>query len=130
MQEVVKKENIVVEWILWHFWEMPSFLVIVWKNYIMFATNFFSLPLLLSTLFYPWRRSAWKYPKTIDIQEYMNVFLSNIFSRIIGFAMRIVLIITGAIFQILVLFIGLIAILSWILIPFIIILGLFLFIYL
>lgn len=127
MQEIVKKENIIVEWVIWHFWEMPKFLVSVWNNYILFATNYFSLPLLLKTLISPWKRNAWRFPKGFDIQEYANVIVSNIFSRIIGVGMRIILIIAGAVFQIFVLIAGLLVILFWILIPFIIILGTFLF---
>lgn len=125
MQGIVKKENIIVEWIVWHFWEMPKFLVLVWNNYITFAINYFSLPQLLKTLFSPWRRNAWKFPKTFDIQEYANVIVSNIFSRIIGFILRIALITAGAVFQIFVLIAGFIVLLLWILIPFIIIVGVF-----
>lgn len=127
MQEVVQKENIIVSWVLWQFWEMPSFLAQVWKNYILFAVNYFSLPLLFKTLISPWRRNAWRYPKAIDIQEYANVFISNIFSRIIGFILRLALIIVGAVFQIFVLAAGFLAILLWLLVPFIIIFGIFLF---
>ncbi len=126
MKEIVKNENIIVDWIMWHFWEMPKFLVAIWNNYIMFAVNFFSLPQLLKTLFSPWRRNAWVFPKIFDIQEYANVFISNIFSRLIGFGMRIILIIAGAVFQIFILLAGIIIILLWILIPFIIILGILL----
>lgn len=126
MIEIVKRENIIVEWVLWHFWEMPKFLVSVWNNYIMFAMNYFSLPLLLSTLFSPWRRNAWKFPKTFDLQEYANVIVSNIFSRIIGFILRFALIIIGSLFQVFVLIAGLLVVLFWILIPFIIAFGIFL----
>jgi hypothetical protein len=123
MQEIAKKENIIVEWFMWHFWEIPKSLFDIWKNYITFATNYFSLSLLLSTLFSPWRRNAWRFPKIFDIQEYANVVISNVFSRIIGFILRIVLIITGAIFQVIVLIAGILVIIFWLLIPFIIIFG-------
>lgn len=124
--DIAQKDNIIILWIKWHFFQMPKFLLGVWKNYILFATNYFSLPLLLTTLFSPWRRNAWRLPKIFDIQEYANVFISNIFSRLIGFILRIVLIIIGVIFQIIVLLFGMIVILAWILIPFVIIYGIFL----
>jgi hypothetical protein len=116
----IQKENIFIEWFAWHFWEMPKFLVSVWKNYINFALNFFSAPLLLKTFFSPWRRSVWKYPKVFDIKEIFSTFVSNTFSRVVGAICRFVLLITGAIFQVSVLLIGFIAILFWLLIPFII----------
>lgn len=126
MAEVVKRENIFVKWVLWQFWEMPKFLISVWNNYIVFATNLFSLPQLLKTLFLPWRRNAWKYPKIFDVQEYANVFISNIFSCIIGVFMRIALLIAGAFFQVFVMVVGLLAIIFWLAVPFIIILAIFL----
>lgn len=123
MQEAVKQENIIVKWILWHYFEMPKFLMQVWKNYILFATNYFSLTLLLRTFIDPWRRNLWKYPKGFDINGIFSTFVSNVFSRILGAMLRIALIITGALFQVLVLVVGFLAILVWILIPFIIIFG-------
>ena len=126
--EIAQKENIVVSWIMWHYLKMPKILAQIWKNYILFATNFFSLPLLFKTLLSPWRRNAWRYPKALDIQEYLNVFISNIFSRLMGFALRLILIVTGAIFQIFVAVAGIIAIVLWLFLPFIIIAGFYLFI--
>lgn len=126
MEEAVKKENIIVEWVLWHFFEMPKFLFSVWANYIYFALNFFSLTLLFKTLFYPWRKNIWRYPKGLDLFELLNVFVSNIFSRAVGAVCRILLIIIGAIFQIFILIFGFLVILSWLTIPFLIAFGIFL----
>lgn len=123
MEEVIKQENIIVKWILWHFFEMPKFLISVWKNYILFATNYFSLILLLKTFIDPWRREVWKYPKALDIGAIFSTFISNVFSRVLGAMLRTALIVTGALFQVLVLVVGALAVIIWILIPFIIILA-------
>lgn len=120
MQEVIKKENIIVSWILWHFWEVPKFLVSVWNNYLFFSLNLFSVVLLLKTLFSPWRMGFWIYPKNFDIKGYFSVFISNMFSRIVGAIMRVFLIIFGSIFSLFVFVFGLIVILFWLLSPFII----------
>jgi len=117
------KQDIFSLWLFWHFYEMPRFLLGVWKNYILFALNYFSVPLLLKSLFSPWRKYKWNYPKGFDVGEFFSTLVSNAFSRIIGALMRIVLIIIGIIFQILVIFAGLIIFLLWILIPFIVIVG-------
>ena len=98
--ENFKKENIISMWFTWHFYEMPRFLFSVWKNYIFFVTNFFSVPLLLATFLSPWRRYAWKYPRGFDIGQYYQVFISNFFSRIIGAIARLVLIVIGILAQI------------------------------
>jgi len=121
--ETDQKQNIFSLWFFWHFYEMPKFLLGVWKNYILFALNYFSLPILLKSLFAPWRRYKWNYPKGFDVGEFFSTLVSNAFSRILGALMRIVLIIVGIIFQIFVVFAGLIIFLLWILIPFIIIAG-------
>lgn len=122
-----KSDNIFILWFLWQFYEMPKFLLLVWKNFLMFASNYFSVPLLLKTLFAPWKKYNWVYPKNFDIQQILETFISNIFSRIIGAVMRTVLILMGIIFQILVLTVGLIIFVFWILVPFIIIFGVILF---
>lgn len=69
------------------------------KNLITFAYSYFSIPLLLNTLFHPFQND--KPSKNFDILE---IIVFAIFSRILGFAMRIVLIIIGLIFTILILF--------------------------
>ncbi|MGA2418044.1 MAG: hypothetical protein ABSF55_02305 [Candidatus Staskawiczbacteria bacterium] len=123
------EQNIFVEWFFWHFYETPTFLFGVWKNYIFFALNYFSLPVLLKSLFAPWRKYKWNYPKGINVVEFFNTFISNAFSRILGAVMRAVLIVAGILFQIFVILAGLIIFLAWLLIPFIVIAG-FLFVFL
>ena len=121
--EQSKKQNIVLLWLIWHFYEMPKFLLEVWKNYIFFALNYFSLPILLKSLFAPWHRYKWKYPKVYEVAEFFNTLVSNLFSRFLGALIRITLIAVGIAFQIFVVFAGLVIILLWILIPFIVIAG-------
>jgi len=125
--EKAERQDIFISWILWQFYEMPKFLFGIWNNYFMFATNLFSVTLLLKTLFSPWRRYNWAYPKIFDIKEFFNTLISNIFSRFLGAMVRSVLIILGILLQIFVAVAGLIIFLAWILFPFIIVFG-FLFI--
>jgi hypothetical protein len=115
--EGVKENNIFIEWFLWQFFEMPGFLLEVWKNYLMFASNIFSLPLLVKTFFAPWRKYNWRYPKGFDVVEFFNTLISNTFSRILGAMMRIVLIIVGILFQIFVVITGLVIFIGWLLTP-------------
>ena len=84
METPIKKQNIFVVWALWHFYEMPKFLFGVWKNYILFALNYFSFSLLLKSFFSPWRKYRWNYPKGFDVGEFLSTFISNTFSRILG----------------------------------------------
>ena len=110
--------NIVVSWISWQFYQVPRFLLKVWENYFIFATNFFSIPLLLKTFLSPWHRYQWRYPKGFDIQEFFNTFISNLFSRIIGVLIRIILILVGLGFDLVVIVLGGVALITWFLLPF------------
>lgn len=118
-----EKQNILTKWLLWHFSEMPKFLFGVWKNYILFALDYFSLSLLLKSLLSPWRKYRWNYPKWYQVGEFLATFISNVFSRLLGALVRLVLIVVGILFQIFVIIVGLIILLLWMLIPFIIIAG-------
>jgi len=122
------KKNIILEWFYWQFYEMPAFLFEVWVNYFNFSVNLFSVPLLLKTFFAPWRKYNWRYPKGFDLVEFSNTLISNIFSRILGAIMRIILIIVGIFFQIFVAVVGAIVLVGWMVIPLIIVLGILFFI--
>ena len=121
--ETSERNNLISVWFLWHFYEMPEFLLGVWKNYILFALNYFSLPILLKSFFAPWRRYKWSYPKGFDVGGFFSTLISNIFSRVLGALMRIVLIIAGIMLQIFVVIAGLIIIAGWLITPLIIVLG-------
>ncbi|MCX6721413.1 MAG: hypothetical protein NT026_02320 [Candidatus Staskawiczbacteria bacterium] len=121
------EQNIFVEWFVWQFYEVPKFLIEVWNNYFMFATNLFSLTLLLKTFFSPWRKYNWRYPKGFDLIEFLNTLISNFFSRVVGALMRIILIIAGILFQIFVVIAGLLIFIGWLAVPFVAIFGILFF---
>jgi hypothetical protein len=124
------RKNIILEWLNWHFVEAPAFLLYVWRNYILFALNYFSLPVLLKSFLAPWRKYRWNYPKFFDVGEFFTTLISNTFSRFIGAIMRTVLIVLGILFQVFVVLAGAIILVFWFLLPLIIIAGLlFVFIY-
>ncbi len=113
------RQNIFLMWMRWQFYEAPKFLLLAWNNYLLFSINFFSAPLLLRTLFAPWKKYSWRYPKGFDLAEFFGTLVSNIFSRIIGAFCRVFLIIFGFFFQLFVAVAGLIIFLGWLAIPFI-----------
>ena len=128
--ETNNRKNILMEWLVWQFYEMPKFLFQVWSNYFIFATNYFSLALLLRTFFSPWKRYKWRYPKGFDVVEFFNTLISNTISRILGAFMRIILIVLGICLQVFVAIAGLVIFIVWLLIPFVVLAGIiFIFIY-
>lgn len=117
--ELSKNENIIVVWVVWHFYEMPKFLFSVWGNYLHFGSEYFSVPLLFATLLSPWRKYNWKYPKGFAPQEFASTLMSNLFSRLIGLVCRLGLIIAGIITEFFIFCAGAFILLLWILVPFI-----------
>lgn len=120
------KENIVGIWVSWYFAEMPREILQAWKNFLKFNFNFFSIPLLLKTLFSYWKRYYWVRGRGFNFSEYFNVLFSNLTSRILGAIVRLVLIIIGIFCEILVFLVGIIIFSGWFFLPIILVLGIFL----
>ncbi|MEK9134830.1 MAG: hypothetical protein AAB451_00785 [Patescibacteria group bacterium] len=116
-------QNIIFQYIVWQFLESPKNVLAGWKNFLKFGLNYFSLPLLLKTLFSPWRRYSWSYGRGFDIKRYLEVFFSNLISRILGAIVRVFLIISGILFEVFILSAGLIIFLAWLALPFLLISG-------
>lgn len=116
-------ENIFLQWFCWQFFDVSKSILVGWKNFLKFGLNYFSIPLLLKTLFSPWRRYRWTYPKAFDIGIYLEVFFSNLISRILGLILRVFLIFFGFLTEILFIFGGLFILFIWLILPFLIFLG-------
>ena len=117
-------QNIFFQYLSWHFLEVPRNIFLGWKNFLKFGLNYFSLPLLIKTLFSPWRRYSWAYPRGFDIGKYFEVFISNLISRILGAIMRFFLIILGILAEVFIIFAGLIILFIWLALPIFLIFGL------
>jgi hypothetical protein len=117
MATLFSRSNILHSWWVWHFYEMPQILFEVWKNYITFISEYFSIYRLFWTLFAPWRKYIRPYPKLFSISGYIEVFIFNIYSRAMGAGIRIILIVLGLIIQVIVLIIGILIIAMWLFLP-------------
>jgi len=117
-------ENVFLQYLFWQFLEMPGNILKAWKNFLKFNLNYFSIPLLLKTLFSPWRRYRMSYGKGFDIGRYFTAFFSNLIFRILGAIMRVFLIIIGLLVEIFLIFAGIIIFFGWIALPALLIVGL------
>jgi len=117
-------QNIIILAITWLYFDVPRNILKAWKNFLLYNLEYFSIPLLLKTLFSHWRRYGYAYPRGFDIKGYLEVFTSNLISRILGAIMRTILIIIGIIAEILIVVGGLIIFLCWLVLPFAAIYGL------
>lgn len=129
MSEKFPPKNLAVSWIIWRLYESPRSLFFVWKTFLEFNMSFFSIPTLLMTILSPWRRLQWRYPRAFDLWEYLGVFISNVFSRIIGFILKLLLIAVGIMAEIAIFIFGLAIILLWITMPIIIVTLIIFFLY-
>jgi len=118
------ERNILYQWIIWRFFEVPKKIIDAWNNIIKFYLHYFSIPLLFKTLFAPWRQNLWSYGKGFDLARYLEVLISNLASRIIGFILRIGLIIIGLLVGFLVSWIGIMVLFVWLILPYALIIGL------
>ena len=119
------QQNIVFRYLIWHFFDMPKNILRAWRDYLRFNLNYFSVPLLLKTLFSPWRKYQVSYGKGFDAGRYLEAFFSNLIFRIFGGIIRAFLIIIGLISEVVVVFGGAIAFFAWLVLPALIVLGLF-----
>lgn len=128
--DVTNKQSIISLWASWFYIKMPKKIIAGWRNFLLFVLYYFSIKLLLRTLFSPWRKYTEGYPRGIDIKKYLETFIFNMASRIIGAIMRSFLIISGIIAEFIVFVSGGLVLLGWILSPALLIVGLLLFFFL
>lgn len=117
-------QNIFFQYLQWQFLIAPKNIFLGWRNFFMFNLNYFSVFPLMKTLFSPWRRYNWVYPKGFDIAKYFEILSSNLISRMMGAIMRSSLIVIGLIMEILIIIAGIIILIAWLALPAILILGL------
>ncbi len=112
-------QSLVITWFSWHFVQMPALLFEIWKSYLAFCRDFFSVPLLLRTLLLPWRQEEFPRGRGFDIGRFFSALIYNTFSRFMGALLRLALIIIGLLCELAVAVIGCVAIVYWLLLPFI-----------
>jgi len=123
--ELKISQNILWQWICWHFFDVPKELIRAWKNFLLFNLNYFSVPILLKTFFSYWRRYKWSYGRGFDLKRYFEAFTFNLISRILGACVRGILIFIGIIAEVFIFIGGIIVFAGWLLLPAFLIIGLF-----
>jgi hypothetical protein len=108
-------------YISWHYADGLKGFFYIWRNFFLFFSNLFSIPTLLRTLFSGWHRIKEKYPKSFDIEAFFSALAINIIMIIFGFVVKIFFIILGIFSLVLVGVVGLILLVKWLALPFIVI---------
>jgi hypothetical protein len=102
---------------LWHYTKGLKELFGVFGNILWFVRHFFSISLLLKTLFTPWKRMGENYTSGLDIGAFASTLIVNSLMRIVGFASRAVVIFVGVLSYIFVLVMEALVLMLWILAP-------------
>ncbi|MFZ2621341.1 MAG: hypothetical protein WAX85_00040 [Minisyncoccia bacterium] len=105
----------------WHYGRAFSDIKNIWKNFMIFFYNFFSIPLLFFSLFSPWQRMRDNYSAEFTVENILGTILVNFMMRLVGAVVRSFFIIIGIISIILCLILGFVIVYVWILLPFILI---------
>ena len=87
--------RIIGYYLIWHYG--PAFLDIwrIYKNFIWFLYHFFSIPLLLKTLFSPLERLHERYNRNLDISDFFSTLALNSIMRVVGAILRLFVILAG-----------------------------------
>lgn len=125
MAKTFLSQNILFQCLGWYFIDQTGFILKAWRNFLKFNLNYFSIPLLLRTLFTPWRKYQWSYGRGFDIKRYLEAFFSNLISRTLGAIVRGVLILIGILIEIFIIFGGAAILIAWLLLPILLIGGLY-----
>jgi hypothetical protein len=119
MERAVEKQNIFSQIIVWWISETPRKIISAWKNFLRFNFNYFSVGVLLRTLFSPWRRYEVYRGRGFNVGKYIEAFISNLIFRLLGAFLRSILILAGLVAEIFVALAGAATFLFWIFLPFI-----------
>jgi len=109
--------SIPIQFFIWYLIDVPKQILSAWWNFLRFGMQYFSIPVLLKTLFAPWRKYQWSYGQGFDLQRFAEALATNIISRTLGAIMRFILIIIGLLAELFILIAGIIILTSWFILP-------------
>lgn len=112
----------VKDYFLWHYSVALKERLIIWKNFLWFVSQFFSIGLLLRTLIQPWRRMREYAGRGFDPQKFFETLIINLMMRLVGFILRIMVISIGFAVLIVVFVLGALELVFWFGLPFFLIL--------
>ncbi len=82
-------------YLVWHYTIALWLILHIWKNMLWFTVHFFSIPLLLRSLFAPWKRMTETSGGKFDFEAIAGVVVIGFFSRLLGALVRGIIILIG-----------------------------------
>ena len=108
---------IILRFWAWYYTGGLKGLIKIWRNFVIFVREYYSIPLLLRTLFYPWRRDITKYRRGFSFKAFFETLTFNLISRGLGLVIRSVTVVIGLICLIGVIVLGALALIVWLILP-------------
>ena len=122
--------SLVPQYFKWYYWDKVGRIVHAWKNYLVFNPRYFSMPSLAKGLFSYWRKYHYSYGRGFDPQRYFEAFTFNMISRVLGAITRLLLLFVGVVVELIIAILGVLVLITWLILPFLLIFGLWAGIYL
>lgn len=82
-------------YISWHYTKALADMVYLFKSFMLFFWNLFSIKILLQTLFVPFQKLSAKPTKRFDLEDFFSALVTTLLMRFIGFVIRTFFIILG-----------------------------------
>lgn len=93
-------------------------IMMFWENLLWFGYHFFSIELLSKTFFRPIYRMQDTYgAKGLDLEYIAQTLVTNTISRLVGMVLRLIIIIAGGAFELIIFLLGPLLLLLWAVIP-------------
>ncbi|MBI2642141.1 MAG: ATP-dependent Clp protease ATP-binding subunit [Candidatus Wildermuthbacteria bacterium] len=108
----------------WYLFLVPKEIIRGWGNVLWFNLEYFSLFVLLKTLFSPWRRQTVNPGRGFNPGKYFEALTGNLISRLLGALVRASLLIVGIISQVALFFAGPAVFIVWFVFPALLVLAL------
>lgn len=109
--------SLVSSYVIWHYTIGLRDIIQVWKDLFYFFGRFFSIKLLIKTLFSPFERLHEGYKRDLNVGSIVDTFIFNLLMRVIGFVVRISTIFLGLCVQVVWVILGFVALIVWITLP-------------
>ena len=107
----------IADYIIWHYTRAFADIAHLTGNFLLFGYNFFSIPLLLRTLFKPFHRIQDSSGRGLDLGIIAQNFIFNTAVRVIGAVLRICVLTVGIAFEIAVAVGALLTFIVWLVLP-------------
>lgn len=107
-----------MEFLIWHYSFGVNYYIESWKHQFAWIRHYFSLPLLIRTLFAPWKRMIMYDKKPgFDLDRFFQTLTFNMVSRVVGAMVRITLFFVGIILIVLTGIAGAFGFVFWLIFP-------------